>query len=144
MPSVTDWTTTPLAVADGPTVYSADNFYAEVAAEMVGLRQEQLRILLLNNKHQIIEHRILYTGTLTSSPVRPAEIFRPAILASAASVAMAHNHPSGDPTPSPEDVLVTRRIREAGELLDIELIDHVVIGRDSFVSMRQRRLGFDK
>ena len=74
--------------------------------------------------------------------VRVGEVFRPAVRANCASIIIVHNHPSGDPTPSPEDVRVTELIVEAGKLLDIEVLDHVVIGRNSYVSLKERRLGF--
>jgi DNA repair protein RadC len=79
---------------------------------------------------------------LNSSVVRVAEVFREAIRCNAAAIIVAHNHPSGDPTPSPEDIRVTRDLRQAGTLLDIELLDHVIIGAQRYVSMKERGLGF--
>jgi DNA repair protein RadC len=84
----------------------------------------------------------LYVGSLNSSMVRVGELFRPAIQRNAASIIVVHNHPSGDPTPSPEDIALTKSIVQAGKLLDIELLDHLVIGQIKFVSMKERGLGF--
>jgi DNA repair protein RadC len=104
--------------------------------EMAYLAQEQLRVLCLDTKNHVIAQQTVYQGTINSSAVRAAEVFRPAITRACLSVVVVHNHPSGDPTPSPED------IRKAGELLDIELLDHIVIGRHQFISLKERGLGF--
>jgi DNA repair protein RadC len=82
-------------------------------------------------------------GSLNASHIRVAEIFRDAIKRNCAAVIVAHNHPSGDPSPSPEDVGVTRQLIEAGDLLSIEVLDHLIVGQHRFVSLRERGLGFD-
>ena len=107
--------------------------------EMILLEQEELWILLLNSKNQVLAVRRMYRGTLSASAVRVAELFRSAIRENAASIVITHNHPSGDPSPSPEDVKITGEAVRAGQLLD-----HVVIGgaRDRYVSMKERGLGF--
>lgn len=106
--------------------------------------QENLVVLLLNTRNQVVARRTVYIGTVNSSAVRPAEVLRPAIRENAPSLIVAHNHPSGDPTPSPEDVSVTRDLAAAGKLMDIELLDHLVIGRGGrFTSLKEKRLGFD-
>ncbi len=110
--------------------------------EMAGLEQENLKLVMLDNKNQVLRMQTVYVGTINSSQIRIAEIFREAIRQNAASIIIAHNHPSGDPTPSPEDVRVTEEIIEAGKLLEIELLDHLVIGHQRFVSLRQRQLAF--
>ena len=110
--------------------------------EMAYLAQEQLRVLCLDTKNHVVAQQTVYQGTVNSSAVRVAEVFRPAISRTCPSVIVAHNHPSGDPTPSPEDVRTTEQLRKAGELLDIELLDHIVIGRNQFVSLKERGLGF--
>jgi len=102
-----------------------------------------LRVLLLNTRNQVLDIVEIYHGSLNSSMVRIAEIFKPAIRKNAASILLAHNHPSGDPAPSPDDIAVTRAIIEAGKLLDIEVLDHLVIGQGRFVSLKERRLAFD-
>lgn len=114
-----------------------------VRHEMMLLEQEQLRVILLDMRHRVMAVRILYNGSLNQSTVRTAEVFKAAIRENAASVAIIHNHPSGDPSPSPEDIRVTRDLVAAGKLLDIELVDHLIIGRDpTYVSLRERGLGF--
>ena len=113
-------------------------------AEMAPLVQENLVVLLLNTRNQVVARRTIYIGTVNSSAVRPAEVLRPAIRENAPSIIVAHNHPSGDPTPSPEDISVTRDLIAAGKLMDIELLDHLVIGHGGrFTSLKEKRLGFD-
>ena len=113
-------------------------------AEMAGLEQEQLRVLLLSAKNQVLAAPELYRGSLVGTSVRLGELFREAIRQNVASIVLVHNHPSGDPTPSGEDVRLTRDAVQAGKLLDIDVLDHVVIGHgdDCFVSMKERALGF--
>lgn len=110
--------------------------------EMAHLDQEHLRTICLNTKNRVQKVQTIYVGSLNSSLVRVGEVFKEAIRLNSAAIIVAHNHPSGDPTPSPEDVQVTRQIVEAGKLLDIEVLDHLVIGQGRFVSMRERGLGF--
>lgn len=110
--------------------------------EMSLLEQEHLRGVLLDTKHYVIRVAQIYVGSLNAAAVRVGEVFREAIRSNSASLVIAHNHPSGDPTPSPEDVRVTELLVEAGKLLDIEVIDHIIIGRNRFVSMKERGLGF--
>ncbi len=129
--------------ADRPAIREPDDVYHLLRPQMAHLEQEQLRILLLNTKHEVLLVRELYRGTVCAASVRVAEVLRPAIRENSPNFIMVHNHPSGDPTPSPEDISVTRRIRKSAELLDIELLDHVVIGTRGFVSMKQRGMGFD-
>ena len=113
-------------------------------AELSPLVQENLVVLLLNTRNQVVARRTIYIGTVNSSAVRPAEVLRPAIRENAPSIIVAHNHPSGDPTPSPEDISVTRDLATAGKLMDIELLDHLIIGHGGrFTSLKERRLGFD-
>ena len=110
--------------------------------EMSLLEQEQLRVVLLDTKNFVIKVHTVYSGSLNSAVVRISEIFREPIRSNSASIAVVHNHPSGDPTPSPEDVRVTEMIVEAGTLLDIDVLDHLIIGRNRFVSLKERGLGF--
>jgi DNA repair protein RadC len=114
-----------------------------VMTEMGLLEQEQLRVILLDTKNRVLATPTIYKGSLNTSLIRVGELFRDAIRANCASLIVLHNHPSGDPTPSPEDVAVTRQIVEAGKLLDVEVLDHLVIGRQRFVSLKERGLGFD-
>jgi DNA repair protein RadC len=113
-----------------------------VMTEMSLLEQEHLRTMLLDTKNRVIDTTTVYQGSLNASLIRVGELFRAAIRANCASLIVVHNHPSGDPTPSPEDVAVTRQIVEAGNLLDVEVLDHLVIGRQRFVSLKERGLGF--
>ncbi len=113
-----------------------------VQVDIAPLEQEQLRIVLLDTKNHLLAIRILYTGSVNQSTVRIAEIFKAAIRENATGIAVVHNHPSGDPTPSPEDIRVTKLIVEAGQLLDVDVIDHIIVASQGYVSLRERRLGF--
>jgi DNA repair protein RadC len=112
--------------------------------EMGGLEQEHLRTLLLDTKNRVLASPTVYIGNVNSSIIRVSEIFREAVRENATAMIVAHNHPSGDPTPSPEDVQVTRSIVEAGSLLGIDVLDHLVIGHQRFISLKERGLGFDQ
>ena len=111
-------------------------------AEMGLLEQEQLRLVLLDTKNYVLSTPTVYIGSLNTTLIRIGELFRFALKENCAALIVVHNHPSGDPSPSPEDVLVTRKIVEAGKLLDIEVLDHLVIARSRFVSLKERGLGF--
>ncbi len=107
------------------------------------LEQEHLWVLLLDTKNHVLDVVKLYQGSVNASLIRVGELFREAIKRNCTAIIVAHNHPSGDPTPSPEDVRVTHRIVDAGKLLDIEVLDHLVIGHQKYVSLKERGLGFD-
>lgn len=109
-----------------------------VMEEMRNLAQEHFVALFLNTKNQIIHRQTLFIGSLNASIVHPRELFREAVRRSAASVLVCHNQPSGDPTPSQEDILVTKRLVESGKIIGIEVIDHLVIGNERFVSLKQK------
>jgi DNA repair protein RadC len=130
--------------AERPKVGGPEDLANLVRLEMEVLDQEQLRVFLLDTKNRVVRIHPLYVGSLNQSTVRVAEVFKAAIRENCASVAVAHNHPSGDPTPSPEDIRVTQDLVDAGRLLDIEVLDHIIIGRGpkGWLSMRQRGLGF--
>lgn len=106
-------------------------------AELRYATQEHLRTLLLDTKNQVLKMCKVTTGTLDSSLVHPREVYKDAIVNSAASIIVVHNHPSGDPTPSPEDKLVTERLAKAGEILGIKLLDHIIIGASRYVSLKE-------
>ena len=108
-----------------------------VMLDLAYLDTEQMRILLLDAKGQLVEKISSYQGTANSSVLRAAEIFRPAIIRNCPGLILCHNHPSGDPTPSPEDITSTRQLVEAGRILDIELVDHIIIGHQRFVSLKE-------
>lgn len=115
--------------------------YEFLRLEMAGLEQEQLRVLSLTTKHHVISAPTVYQGTIGSTPIRVAEIFRPAIVANAAAIIVAHNHPSGDPAASPDDIHATKTLIEAGRLLDIPVLDHIIIAARGFVSLRETGYG---
>jgi DNA repair protein RadC len=127
---------------DKPIINSPNDAAAIVQYEMGALETEHLRTILLDTRNRVIRIAEIYKGSLNASVIRVGEVFREAIRLNAASLIVVHNHPSGDPTPSPEDVAVTRAIIDAGELLNIEVLDHLVIGKKSFVSMKAKGLGF--
>src|SRR6202521_4236444 len=108
-----------------------------VMLEMAYLDTEQMRILLLDAKSHLVEKVSLYQGTANSSVLRAAEVFRPAIIRNCPGLILCHNHPSGDPTPSQEDIETTKQLVEAGRILDIELVDHLIIGHQRFVSLKE-------
>lgn len=106
--------------------------------EMRFLEKEHFKVILLNIKNQVISVEDISVGSLNSSIVHPREVFKPAIRRSSAAIILVHNHPSGDPTPSREDVDITRRLAEAGKILGIEVVDHVIIGNGSYISFREK------
>jgi DNA repair protein RadC len=112
-------------------------------SEMMFLEKEHLKLVLLDTRNYVLATPTVYVGSLNSSVIRVAELFRAAIKENAAAFIVAHNHPSGDPSPSPEDIRVTKQLAQAGKLLDIEVLDHVIIGRQRYVSLKERGLGFD-
>ncbi len=125
-----------------PVIRSPADAANLLMAEMALLPQEHLRTVLLDTRNRVIGVPTIYVGSLNSAAVRVGEVFREAIRANSAAMIVIHNHPSGDPTPSPDDVQVTRMIVEAGTLLHIDVLDHLIIGRQRFVSMKERGLGF--
>ncbi len=106
--------------------------------ELRNLNQEHFVVIFLNTKNQIIHRQTIFIGSLNASIVHPREVYREAVKRSAASIIVAHNHPSGDPTPSQEDIHVTRRLAESGKMIGIELLDHLVIGDRKFVSLKEK------
>jgi DNA repair protein RadC len=112
-------------------------------SEMSLLEQEHLRLLLLDTRNNVLASPTVYVGSLNTSVIRVAELFRAALKENAAAIIVAHNHPSGDPSPSPEDINVTKQIVKAGEIIDIEVLDHIIIGQQRYVSLKERGMGFD-
>ena len=125
---------------DLPSIGCPADVYSLLGPEMSPLAQEQLRVLLLNTKNVVVGQRVVYQGNISSAIVRPAEVLRPAVVEAVRSIIVCHNHPSRDPTPSPEDAAITRELAQAGKLLDIELLDHVVIGGRRYVSLKEKGL----
>jgi DNA repair protein RadC len=110
--------------------------------EMSALEQEHLKAIILNTRNQVLKVHDVYAGSLNTAVIRVGELFREAIRVNAAAIIVAHNHPSGDPTPSAEDVAITRQIVEAGKLLNIDVLDHLVMCQARWVSLKERGLGF--
>ena len=130
------------APEERPAIHSPEDAAALVQYEMSALEQEELRVLLLDTRNRVLGVVPVYRGSLNSSQVRVGELFKAAIRRNAAAVIVVHNHPSGDPSPSPEDIALTRAIVQAGRLLDVEVLDHLVIGQGRYVSLKERGLGF--
>ena len=130
------------APEERPTVNSPADAAALVVYEMSALEQEHLRVILLDRRNRVLETAEIYKGSVNSSQVRVGEIFKEAIRKNASALIVVHNHPSGDPTPSPDDVAVTRAIVQAGKLMDVDVLDHMVIGQGRWVSLKERGLGF--
>jgi DNA repair protein RadC len=129
-------------IDERPQIKSPADVASLLLLEMSHLDQEHLRAVLLDTKNRVQEIVTIYVGSVNSAQIRVGEVFRGAIRRNSAAIIVAHNHPSGDPNPSPEDVVVTRQIVEAGKLLDVDVLDHLIIGRGRYVSMRERGLGF--
>jgi len=125
-----------------PAINSPADAAALVQYEMSALEQEHLRVILLDRRNRVLDIVEVYKGSVNSSQVRVAEIFKEAVRKNASAIVVVHNHPSGDPTPSPDDVAVTRAIVQSGKLLDIDVLDHLVIGQGKWVSLKERGLGF--
>lgn len=125
-----------------PTINSPADAAALVQYEMSAFEQEHLRVILLDRRNRVLETVEVYKGSVNSSQVRVGELFKEAIRKNASAMIVIHNHPSGDPTPSPDDVAVTRAIVHAGKLLDVEVLDHLVVGQGRWVSLKERGLGF--
>jgi len=124
----------------GVTIRSPRDAYLLVQDEMRLLDREHFRALMLSTKHQVIAQETVAVGSLSAALVHPRELFKGCIRKSAAAVILIHNHPSGDPEPSPEDINLTRRLAEAGRLLGIEVLDHVIVGNGCYVSLKERGL----
>ncbi len=125
-----------LSPEDRPAIASPEDVADHVQYKMMALEQEELWVLLLDSRNRLLRLEPLYRGSLNASSVRPAEVFKPGIRANAAALIIAHNHPSGDPSPSPEDIHLTRMLIEAGRLLEMPILDHVVVGVNRIVSIK--------
>jgi len=120
------------------TIRSPKDAATYLMQDMTSLNQEHFVTLFLNVKNQILHKQTIFIGSLNASIVHPREIFREAVKRSAASIICAHNHPSGNPAPSTEDIDVTKRLYEAGLIMGIELLDHVIIGDHQFISLKEK------
>ena len=117
----------------------ARDVFEYLQPRVMGLEKETFTALLLDSKNRLLREEVVSVGTLTASLVHPREVFRPAIREAAASVIVAHNHPSGDPSPSAEDLDVTARLKSVGKLIGIPVLDHVIVGAGSYASLAERR-----
>lgn len=125
-----------------PQITTPEDVVNLLGLEMAALEQEQLRVVLLDTKHRVLTIRTVYQGTANQAQVRMAEVFRDAIRHGGVALVVVHNHPSGDPTPSGADVALTADLARAGSLLEIEVLDHLIIGNNRHVSLRKLGLGF--
>ena len=128
----------------GATIRRPADVAALLMSEMGALEREQLRVVLLTAKNSVMKVVTVYQGNVSTSVVRVGELFRDAVRESASGIVLAHNHPSGDPTPSPDDLHLTAEALAAGRLLDINVLDHLIVGRDTYVSLRDRGVAFDR
>ncbi len=128
------------APQERPLIQSPADVAHLVGSEMAFLPQEEFWVLHLDTRNRVMKVQRLYRGSLNQATVRVAEVYRDAVRNNAAAIIVVHNHPSGDPTPSPQDVALTRALAEAGQLLDLPLLDHVIIGLGRWVSLKERHL----
>ena len=129
-------------VPDKPRITSPADGANLVMSEMSVLEKEHLRVMMLDSRNYVQKVETVYIGSLSAAVVRVGEIFRSAIRENAAAIIVVHNHPSGDPAPSQQDIRLTAEIVKAGKIIDIQVLDHLVIGHNRFVSMREKGLGF--
>ena len=133
---------TSLSTDDRAVINSPRDVYNLLSADMGYRDQEHLRVLLVSTNSEVVGVHEIYKGTVNSAAVRVAEVLRPAVRENCPSIIVVHNHPSGDPSPSGPDIMITRQIKQAAEMMDIDLLDHIVIGGRTYVSMKDRGLGF--
>jgi DNA repair protein RadC len=126
------------------TVRAPRDVGERLVPQMGYLEREELRVVLLNARNAVLRLVTVYQGNVSSSLVRIGELFRDAVRLNAAGLILVHNHPSGDPTPSPDDLRLTAETLAAGRLLDIQLLDHLIVAGDGFVSLRDRGVAFDR
>lgn len=125
-------------LVENKKVTSPKEVYKIIAEYLKGVDREHLVLLTLDTKNVITSITTISIGSLNTSIVHPREVFKTAILSNAASIILAHNHPSGDSTPSKEDINITDRIKESGKILGIDLLDHLIIGDDSYISLKEK------
>ena len=123
-----------------PAIYRPETVVELLGEEMSRLAQEQVRVLLLDRQNRVVGQRTIYQGNAYCALVRPAELFRPAVVEAVPQIVVVHNHPSGDPEPSRDDIKLSEDLVEAGRVLGIALLDHVVIGSDGWTSLKGRGL----
>jgi len=129
---------------DHSTIHCPEDVADLVSYEMRALEQEEMRVIHLNTRHRVLAIETVYRGSVCSSQIRVAELFRGAVRRNAAAIICVHNHPSVVSLPSPDDLAVSKEIIKAGKLLDTPLLDHIIIGHDRFVSLKRRGLTFEE
>lgn len=136
----------PRLISERWTVRSPHSIAERLQVQMASLEQEEIRVVVMNTKNIVLRVDTVYKGNISAALVRVGELFREAIRVAAAGIILVHNHPSGDPTPSPDDLHLTAEALAAGRLLDIAVLDHIVVARDGWVSLRDRDRGisFDR
>ncbi|MGG7056692.1 RadC family protein [Clostridium nigeriense] len=125
-------------IRESKSITSPNDIARLVMKEMVFLKQEVLKLIMLDTKNNIIGIKDVFKGSLNSSIVHPREIFKEALKKSSSSIIICHNHPSGDPTPSKEDINITIRLKECGKIMGIDLLDHLIIGKNQYVSLKEK------
>ena len=128
----------PLLPDDQAIIRTPADIHNLLSEKMWMAAQEKLKVLLLNTRAEVISVHEVYQGTVDSAQMRVAEVLRPALRENRPAIIMVHNHPSDYPSPSPEDILATRNIKQSAEMMDIEFNDHIIIGSQGFVSVRER------
>ncbi|WP_352420126.1 DNA repair protein RadC [Proteiniborus sp.] len=123
---------------DKPKITTPSDVADILMLDMAHLKKEHFKIVMLDTKNQVIGIEDISIGSLNSSIVHPREVFKEAIARSSASIILVHNHPSGDPTPSKEDIAITRRLAEGGDILGIKVLDHIIIGNNRFLSLKEK------
>jgi DNA repair protein RadC len=127
-----------LSRIDQHVISSTEDVLSLFAPHMVYQKQEEFKVVLLNSKSRVLHHQTVSLGSLNAAVVHPRDVFRPAISFSAASIILIHNHPSGDPTPSDEDIALTRQLCLCGNVMDIPVIDHIIIGIQGYTSLKKK------
>ncbi len=130
-----------LGMEDRVAIRSPQDVANLLMAEMALLTQEHLRVLLLSSKNEVVGVPTIYVGTVNISPVRAAEVFRPALRENCPALILVHNHPSGDPTPSDHDLELTWQLLDAGRVLNIDLLAHIILARNGLISLKEKALG---
>lgn len=120
-----------------PSIKKPQDIYELLRVSFLDLDREHFKVVHLNTKNQVLKVETTAIGVLSSSPVHPREVFKEAIKMSSAGIVLAHNHPSGDPSPSQDDLLLTTRLRNAGEILGIPVIDHIIFGDNRYISLKE-------
>lgn len=121
-------------------IRSGEDVFQLLSPTMRYLDKEYFKAVFLDTKNQVLQIKDISIGSLNASIVHPRELFKGAIKTSSAAIILAHNHPSGDPTPSPEDLEITKRLWEAGQILGIKILDHIIIGDNKYVSLKERNI----